>query len=225
MSLAMLGLFERMVQIAADVLVLPSLLGLLVLGGWCAWEFGHIFAELIFISKRTNLDVQDTVMQLRNLKGSVLPQNLDSVVVASAQRGIMNGLYEQRHLDTDSMRNIGNLLIARDEIRRSQIVRRAQLAAKLGIMLGLMLAVISLAASGNGVNEVSVAGAGVSGAVGTNGNVEFVPPMLKACGFIVVGFGVACSAQIISHIRERRKEKDINDTRMIVEVFIEIIKT
>ena len=199
----------KILHATSQSLLIPVILGLLFFLIISFMELGTFMAQVKSrkVNKTVNLmevfhDVGNIPLwKLRNLQ-----QVIDSCFILPRQKKLLTDFLAKAHFSTEAKKLIARDILDREEILARKMLEKTDILAKLGPVLGLMGTLIplgpGLAALGQGDMR------GLSEAV------------IIAFDTTVAGIAAGAVATLISKVRRRWYECDLNNMELLLELVV-----
>ncbi|WP_129599039.1 MotA/TolQ/ExbB proton channel family protein [Anaerophilus nitritogenes] len=190
----------------AQSFLIPVILGLLFMVLFIFMEFGHFIAER---QKRKEYKKNELVEVFCHVQDEVWKKNnLCQVVEQSGlskrQKDILLNYIEKKNIDQSAKKALAIDILDQEESRIKKILDKTDLITKLGPVLGLMGTLIPLGPGLGQLGQGDVAGLSES--------------MIIAFDTTVVGVAAGALASMISKVRKRWYQKDLNRMEVLLEL-------
>ncbi|MDN5363936.1 MAG: hypothetical protein PWQ91_997 [Eubacteriales bacterium] len=199
----------KILHVVSQSFLIPDILGLLI---FCVLTFMELGAFAAESKARKKGQPAHLLAQLKDMREGPLrwAQNLRQMVADSflpaGQKQALLQVLANADMDGENKRMLAKQALDNLEFQYMKTLEKTDLIAKLGPVLGLMGTLIPL-------------GPGLA-ALGEGDFASLAQAVIVAFDTTVVGIATGGIAYLISKVRRRWYEKDLNDLEMIMEVIL-----
>ncbi|WP_053954844.1 MotA/TolQ/ExbB proton channel family protein [Inediibacterium massiliense] len=190
----------------AQSFLIPVIVFLLLMVLFIFMEFGNFIAEWQKRKENKKNELMEVFCQVQDevWKKNNLCQVVEKSGLPKRQKNVLLDYIEKKDIDVSSKKALAIDILDQEESRIKKILDKTDLITKLGPVLGLMGTLIPLGPGLGQLGQGDVAGLSES--------------MIIAFDTTVVGVAAGALASIISKVRKRWYQKDLNRMEVLLEL-------
>ena len=207
----MVETLNNVLQVIADAIMVPDIVGLILLLVISVWQFGSFLVEYVMErrkQKKANIPIMIEEIHWRDWEH--MTAYVEESLLLPYHKEVLTRLTKVNDLPKASMLALAQRLLATAEARYEKVASITDMAAKLGPMLGLLGTLIPL---GPGIMALS-----------QGDTVTLSSSLSVAFNTTIAGVAVAAVCSIISNIRKRWYNDYMVTLEALMEAILEEVK-